>query len=147
MSKEKVSLTADKISDKWGRRMKGAVTDIQAGIDGVTESPTEKAAAKQEKMLTNLTEAVNNGKWADGLRKVSLSDWKTKTKEKVGTRLAQGVDQAMPKRKAFDTYLVSQLNAVLPEISAMPDMTIDDSVNRVRALMTHMHENPYKGTA
>lgn len=147
MSKEKVSLTADKISDKWGRRMKGAITDIQAGIDSVTESPTEKAAAKQEKMLTNLTEAVNNGKWADGLRKVSLSDWKTKTKEKVGTRLAQGVDQAMPKRKAFDSYLVSTLNAKLPDINAMPDMTIDDSVNRVRALMVHMHENPYKGTS
>lgn len=144
MSKEKVGLTADKISDKWGRRMKGAVTDIQAGIDGVTDSPTEKAADKQEKMLTNLTESVNNGKWAAGLRKVSLSDWKTKTKEKVGTRLAQGVDQAMPKRKAFDSYLVSTLNTVLPDINAMPDMTIDDSVNRVRALMTHMHENPYK---
>lgn len=144
MSKSKVSLNAGDISDKWGRRMKGAVTDIQKGIEGVTESPTEKAADKQDKMLANLTAAVTDGKWAAGLRKVSLSDWKTKTSAKVGARLGQGVDEAMPKRKEFDTYLVSTLNTVLPTIADMPDMTIDDSVNRVRTLMEHMHNNPYK---
>lgn len=144
MSKEKVTLTPDKISDKWARRMKGSVTDIQAGIDTVTESPTEKAADKQEKMQTNLNRAIDNGKWAAGLRKVSLSDWKNKTKAKVSQRLPQGVDEAMPKRKEFDSYLVSTLNAVLPEINEMPDMTLEDSVNRVRKLMEHMNKNPYK---
>lgn len=145
MSKERVGLTADRISDKWGRRLKNAVPDIQAGIDTVTEAPTEKAADKQDKMRANLIKAIDEGRWAAGLRKVSLTDWKNKTKAKVGQRLAQGVDEAMPKRKAFDTYLVSTLNEVLPVINAMPDLTLDDSVNRVRALMEHMNTHPYKG--
>jgi len=144
MSKEKVTLSASEISDKWNRRLKGAVSDIQRGIDGVQVSPTEKAANKQEKMLTNLTTAVNNGKWAAGLRKVTLSDWKSKTKEKVASRLASGVDAAMNKRKDFDNYLVQELNTVLPTINSMPDLTLEDSVNRVRAMMTHMRDHPYK---
>lgn len=146
MSKSKVMSTPDQISNKWGRRMKGSITDIQAGIDAVTESPAEKAIAKQDKMLQNLTKAVTEGRWARGLSKVSLSDWKVKTKEKVATRLSGGVDGAMGKRKAFDQWLVGTLNNVLPEISGMPDMTLEDSVNRVRKLMQHMADNPYKAT-
>lgn len=144
MSKDKVTLNASDISEKWNRRMKGAVTDIQKGIDAVTTSPTEKAADKSEKMLTNLTQAVSSGKWANSLRKVTLSDWKTKTKEKVASRLASGVDGAMAKRQEFDKYLVNTLNGVLPEINNMPDLTLEDSVNRVRRLMEHMANNPYK---
>lgn len=145
MAKEKVTLTADQISDKWNRRMKGAITDIQSGIDTVTESPTEQAAAKQDKMISNLTKAVNEGRWANGLRKVTLAEWKMKTKEKVATRLSGGVDGAMSKRKNFDQWLVGTLNTVLPEIKGMPDMTLEDSVNRVRRLMEHMSTNRFKG--
>lgn len=144
MSKGKVTLSPSQISDKWNRRMKGAITDIQAGVDSVTENPAEKAIAKQDKMLQNLTKAVNDGRWAGGLKKVTLADWKSKTKEKVGQRLASGVDGAMGKRQQFDQYLVNTLNGVLPQISNMPDMTFEDSVNRVRAVMEHMHNNPYK---
>lgn len=144
MSKGKVSLNANQISDKWNRRMKGAITDIQAGVDSVTENPATKAIEKQDKMLQNLTKAVNDGRWANGLGKVTLSDWKQKTKEKVGQRLASGVDGAMGKRKEFDTYLVNTMNGILPQIQNMPDMTFEDSVNRVRAVMEHMHNNPYK---
>lgn len=144
MSKGKVSLNANQISDKWNRRMKGSVSDIQAGVDSVTENPAEKAIMKQDKMLQNLTKAVNDGRWAGGLRKVTLSDWKQKTKEKVGQRLASGVDGAMGKRQRFDAYLVDTMNQVLPQVQNMPDMTFEDSVNRVRAVMEHMHNNPYK---
>lgn len=144
MSKTKVTLTGAAISDKWNRRMKGAITDIQTGIDAVTDNPCEKAAAKKDKMLQNITQAVNNGRWEAGLRKVTINDWKTKTKDKVAQRLSSGVDGSMDKRRQFDTYLVNNLNAVLPTINSMPDLTIEDSVNRVRALMEHMHNNPYK---
>lgn len=144
MAKTKVTLSASQISDKWGRRMKASVTDIQNGIDAVTESPTEKAASKQDKMLNNLTQAVTSGKWGNSLRAVSLQDWKSKTKDKVATRLASGVDAGMAKRQKFDNYLVQTLNAVLPTINAMPDMTLEDSVNKVRAMMTHMRDNSYR---
>ena len=144
MAKSKVGLSPNEISAKWNRNMKNAVGDIQRGIDGVTESPGEKAAGKADKMLQNLTASITSGKWANAVSAVPLGDWKTKTKEKVAQRLAGGVDGAMPKRQTFDSYLVQTLNGVLPEVAAMPDMTIEDSVNRVRRVMEHMHNNPYK---
>lgn len=145
MAKSKVVLSAAQISDKWGKRMKGSISDIQTGIDLVTESPTEKAVQKADKMKANINAALDSGRWANGLKAVSLSEWKTKTRAKVAERMSSGVDGSMGKRQKFDGYLVNQLNAVLPEIAQMPDMTIEDQVNKVRKLMTHLHENPYKG--
>ncbi len=144
MGKEKVGLSSSQISEKWNRRMKGSISDIQNGIDAVSVSPTEKAASKKDKMLQNLTQSVVSGKWENSLKAVTLSDWKAKTKDKVASRLASGVDAGMAKRQKFDSYLVQNLNSILPTINAMPDMTLEDSVNKVRALMEHMHNNPYK---
>lgn len=144
MSKTKVRAAATAISEKWGRNLKHSVPDIQSGLDNVTEAPSAKAVEKQEKMLTNLTAAVNDGTWAKRLLKVDLASWKKTTKEKVAQRMSGGVDGAMGKRKEFDNYNVSTLNAILPEIAGMADMTIEDSVARVEKLMRHMADNPYK---
>lgn len=147
MAKEKVTLSANDISEKWNRNIKNAVTDIQAGIDRVTESPMTKAVAKQDKMKANLVKAIDNGSWANGMNKVTLSDWKTKTKTKVGERLGSGADAAMSKRKAFDNWLVNRINAVLPNINQMPDMTLQDSINRMTTMVTHMAGEKYKATS
>ena len=146
MSKTKMTLTPDQISNKWNTRMKNAVPDIVQGINNVTESPMEAAAAKQDKMLAGITAAVQNGRWAKGLRSVSLTDWKANTAAKVQSRLAGGVDAAMDKRRKFDTWLVPAVNAALGKIKGMPDMTLEDSVGRVRTYMTAMAANPYKGS-
>jgi len=139
-----VKMPASEISAKWGRNTKAAIPDAIAGVNRVTDSPTEAAAAKEDKMLAGVTRAVQSGKWAAGLRKVSLQDWKTKTAEKMQQRMAGGVDAAKGKRESFDNYLVETINAVLPQIQAMPDLTLEDSVGRVRAMMEHMANNPYK---
>jgi hypothetical protein len=124
--------------------MKSSISDITKGIDAVTESPMEKAISQKDKMLTNLTAAVNDGRWEKGLKSVTLSDWKANTKAKVSSSLSTGVDAAMPKRQKFDTWLVQTLNGVLPTVAAMPKMTMSDSLARVSAVMNHMHDNRYK---
>lgn len=144
MSKTKVRLSASQVSDKWAGRIKAAIPDIVSGVEGVTDSPMEKAIAKKDKMRANVLSAIDDGSWENGLKKVSLADWKTKTAAKVRERLSGGVDAGMDKRKQFDTWLVDRLNGVLPDIAAMPDMTLEDSVNRVRRLMEHMASEKYK---
>lgn len=147
MAKTKVSLTPQQITEQWSTKMKNSVSRIQTGIDNVTESPMAKAAAQKTKMLANLTNAVNNGRWEAGLMSVSLGDWKTVTKAKVASGLAAGVDNAKTKHQKFSTYLANTINAILPQINAAPKMTIEDSINRVRMMVEHMHNNPYKGNA
>ena len=144
MSKSKVRMSSTDISEKWGRNLKHSVPDIIKGLDAVTEAPSAKAVEKQEKMLANLTAAVQDGTWAKRLGKVSLSEWKEKTKKKVNERMSGGVEGAMNKRKEFDNWLVGKLNTILPSISDMPDLTLEDSVARVRAMMEGMADSPYK---
>lgn len=141
---EQVKLSAADISEKWGRRGKAAIPDAQAGVARVTVSPAEKAIAKEAKMLANTTQAIQDGRWRKGLEKVSLPEWKEKTIAKMGERMAGGIDAAAGKRQKFDDWLVNRLNAKLPEISKMPDLTLEDGIARMTSMVRHMAEKPYK---
>lgn len=146
MSKEKVRLSGGDITQKWMRNMGNAVNDIVDGINAVSESPAQKAIAAQDKMLQNVTQAITSGRWANQLGKVQLGDWKTKTAQKVRERLVGGVQAAQSKHQQFANWLVNRLNGVLPEINAMPDLTLNDSVARATRIITYMAEQKYKET-
>lgn len=69
-------MNLQRATQKFQQGLASAGTAYKDGVSSVTESPMEKAAAAQDKMLTNLTKAVTEGRWAAGLRKKSLPDWK-----------------------------------------------------------------------
>lgn len=144
MSKEAVRLSADRISEKWGRKLKAANPDIQAGIDAMTVDPGERAVAAQGKMLANLQESITNGTWAKRRLQVSKEEWKRITKDKVAKNLSTGVDNAASKRKRFDNWLVGRLNGILPTVAAMSDMTFEDSMARIRTQLEYMKAEKYK---
>lgn len=131
-------LTATEFQEKHARRLKGAVEDVRRGIDRVTENPCEKAAAKQDKMLTNLTAAVTAGKWAAGLKRVSLEDWKKKARDIGVNRIAAGIDGAKDKVVAFAEVLLPHIDRGKEKIKAMPDVTLDDSINRMTSFCRYM---------
>lgn len=123
-------LTPAQAREKWQRRMSGAIQDIQQGVQAVTESPTQKAAAKKAKMLQNLTAAVQEGKWERGLQRVSLEDWKRSVVEKGVGRISSGVQGAGPKVEAFLTELFAYQENLQRQIAQMPDLTLADSIAR-----------------
>ena len=131
-------LTAAEFQEKHARRLKGAVEDVRKGIDRVTENPCEKAAAKQDKMLTNLTAAVSSGKWAAGLKRVSLEDWKKKARDIGVNRIAAGIDGAKEKTIAFAEQLLPHIDREKAKIAAMPDVTLDDNINRMTSFVRGM---------
>lgn len=131
-------VTAEEYQEKHARRLKAAVPDIQKGVEKVTRNPCEAAAAKQDKMLANLTESVNNGKWARGLKKVSLEDWRTKMLEKGTARIASGIDGAREKVIAFAADLLPHVDSGVEKVKKMPDLTIEDSINRSATFIRHM---------
>lgn len=139
-----VKLTPAEISAKWEKRAIAAVPDAIDGVNRVTDSPMDKAAAAQDKMLAGVTAAVQSGKWANSLKAVPLDQWKKVTAEKMTQRMAGGITAAAPKRKKFDEYLVQTLNDILPTINAMPTMTLEDSINKMTAQVRAMAKRPYK---
>ncbi len=133
-------LTASEFQEKHARRLKAAVEDVRRGIDRVTENPCEKAAAKQDKMLTNLTAAISSGKWAAGLKRVSLEDWKRKARDIGVNRIAAGIDGAKDKVISFAEILLPHIDRGQDKIKAMPDVTLDDNINRMTTFIRHMSE-------
>ena len=133
-------LTASEFQEKHARRLKAAVEDVRKGIDRVTESPTEKAAAKQDKMLANLTRSVTDGKWAAGLKRVTLEEWKRKARDIGVNRIAAGIDGAKSKVIAFAEELLPHIDRQQAKIKAMPDVTLDDNINRMTTFIRGMSE-------
>lgn len=133
-------LTAKEFQEKHARRLKGATEDIRRGIDRVTENPCEKAAAKQDKMLTNLTTAVTSGKWANGLKRVDLQTWKKQARDVGVNRIAAGIDAAAAKVESFAEELLPHIDRQKAKISAMPDITLDDNINRMTTFIRGMAE-------
>jgi len=124
-------VTPDQFVEKHARRLKGAVEDMRRGVDRVTEAPTAKAAKKVDKMRTNLLAALDSGKWARRLESVSLEEWKSKMVDKGIPRVAAGIDAAAPKVKAFAEELLPHIDRVQAEVKKMPDVTLEDSINRM----------------
>lgn len=137
-------LTPKQAQEKHNRRLKASLQDIRDGIDRVTESPTEKAAAKQDKMLSRLTASVQSGKWADGLKSVSLSEWKQKFKDKGVGRISAGIDAAAGKTEAFYGQLFPHIESLQTQVKNMPDLTIDDSIERMAVFARGMNKFRFK---
>lgn len=123
-------LTAAEFAEKWQRRLSAAAPDITKGINRVDVSPTEQAAGKKDKMLTNLTAAVQGGKWEAGLRRVTLADWKKAAIDKGVPRISAGVANAGAKVSNFASQLLSYQDSLQSQITNMPDLTIEDNINR-----------------
>lgn len=126
-----IKLTPEEAAVKQATRLKNSTEDIRRGIDRVTEAPGVKAAAKQDKMLANLTQAVQNGKWARNVAAVSLEEWKRKTRDIGVNRIAAGIDGAKEKQVQFYTQLFAYQETVQREIQKMPDITLEDNLNRM----------------
>ena len=132
-------------AEKWARRMKGSTADIARGVDKVTEAPAQKAIAKQEKMKANLIKAIDDGRWAAGLEKVSLEQWKAFMKEKGINRISAGVDGAGKKMEDFGAWLLDRVETGQAKIESMPDISLEDNINRMVTYIRHMSEEKYKG--
>lgn len=131
-------VTPEEFQEKHARRLKASLDDVRAGVNRVTESPTLKAAAKKDKMVANLTAAVQSGKWEAGLRRVDLPEWKSKMLDKGVNRIPGGIDAAAPKVKAFAADLLPHVDRVRDEVMKLPDLTLDDNIRRAETMIRGM---------
>lgn len=124
-------LTPEEFQEKHARRLKEALTDMQAGVEKVTESPMAKAALKKDKMRAGINKAIDSGKWEAGLKRVSLEDWKAKMVNKGLPRVAEGIDNAADKVIAFAGELNTFQDSLKKTVDALPDVTLENSIARM----------------
>jgi hypothetical protein len=133
-----VKVNADQLTEKWQRRLKGAIEDMRAGVQRVTVAPGASAAEKADKWQAAISEARTKDKWRRRVGAVTLEEWKKSMTEKGLSRIASGVDGAGPKMKRFAAQLIEHQNAGLAALEKMPDLTLEDSINRMAAWTRHM---------
>ena len=131
-------LNAQQFADKLVTRLGQSTEEMRRGIENVTESPTAKAAAKADKMKANLIKSIDSGKWAAGLKRISTDDWKRAMIEKGLPRVAAGAEAAKGKIVAFAEQLLPFEAALQTQVKSMPDLTIEDSINRSNAWIRGM---------
>lgn len=130
--------TAAEAAKNWADGLSQATAKIGRGIDRVTDSPMEKAAASQDLWAMRTAEAARNGKFAKGLRRVPLQSWKDAAKKKGLPRIAGGAAEAQPKMQAFLTEFLPHVAAVQAQVNAIPKGGIEASKARMLANMEGM---------
>lgn len=133
-----VRVNAQQFADKLIRRGQQATEDMRLGVQNVSQSPTEQAAAAQDKWLAGIQEAAREGKWQAGLRRVTLQQWKDAMINKGLTRYGPGLDASRAKIEDFASDLIPYENNLLNTIESMPDLTLEDSIARATAWMRGM---------
>lgn len=132
--------SASDVADKWSRRLKASTEDIRKGIEGVTENPMQKAADKSDKWIARLTEADTVAKWKKNVGAVTLDEWKRAILNKGLGRISAGVDGSRGKFEAFMGELLPHIERGQSGIKNMPDLTLDDNINRMVSFVRHMSE-------
>ena len=133
-------VTAAQAAEKWARRLSQATPDIQRGVENTTVSPMEQAIKAKDRMLARTIDAIQNGKWEAGLRRVDLPSWKQAMIQKGMARIQAGVTQAQPKMQAFMEQMLPFQDALSSRVRSMPNTTIEDSIARMTAQVRGMTE-------
>lgn len=126
-------MTAAQFAEKQARRLQGATEDIRLGVNSVSQSPTAKAAARSDKWLQRISADDTKRRFEDGLKRVSLDEWKDKMINKGIPRIAAGINAARGKVEAFAEQLLSYEDGLKSKVDQMPDLTLEDSINRMTA--------------
>lgn len=123
---------------RWVASAGAAQQRFTEGVQATTKDPTQLAIQAQAKLVQNFNAAVSAGRYARGLQAVGQAGWKAATVAKA-SNYATGINASQ------DKYLtaigpVLQIEAQLQQqIAAMPNTTLQDSINRMAAWATGLH--------
>lgn len=126
-----------RVAQKWARNYGAAGESVRAGVEAVTESPTAKAAAAQDRYLSGVQRAVQDGTYARNLRAVTLEEWKQSMIQKGLPRMAQGAQMGTQRMQQFMSRWLPHMDSLKGRIAGMAKGTLADSLERVRVAMEH----------
>jgi hypothetical protein len=128
-----MALSPQQVADKWASQTKASTGNYIAGVRGCQVNPGELAAQAQDKYAAGVQEAVSSGRYADGCRSVSPSQWKDACEKTGAQRISSGVDKGKAKAATFFAEFLPQQAVVTEQTKAMPSTTLEDRLARMVA--------------
>jgi len=110
----------------------------QEGVQATQVDVVGRAVAAQPKMLANVQQAITSGRWARRLQEKGTAGWKAATVAKAsnyGTGIAAGVDDY---QRAMQEWLPI-IQSAAASVQSMPNTSFQDSLNRMTAYATALH--------
>jgi len=128
--------TAEQVAQKMIDRVSGATQAMTDGANAVKVAPTASAAKASDRWLARVTAA--KGKFEAGCNRVTLQDWQSAYITKGIQRIPAGIAAARPKIVAFYAKFLPFLDGVSAQVKAMPNVTLQDSINRMIKQVTEV---------
>jgi len=123
---------------KWQQRASAAQQDYAAGVQNTASDPTALAIQAGPRYLQRVTESFNNGKWANGLRRVGKSGWQAAVASKGVNNYVTGINAATDKATQAFTRLLSFETSLQSQVLSMPNNTDADREARMLAWVRGM---------
>lgn len=129
--------TAQQVAQKWSQNLAASGTTMLNGINGVTTSPGQLAAAQSQAYLAGVQQSV--GKWQQKLQQMPLSQWQNAMKVK-------GIPRVQQAASTDQGNVQSAMNTLLPFIydtrdqinSSMPRGSLQQNISRMTAFVNAM---------
>lgn len=135
-----VRTTPQDATGKWQTRLSGASAQITAGVQRVTSSPGQAAAAKSAKWVAAMTDPAVQAKWKNNVAAVSLQEWQDMMINVGIPRIAQGAQSKQGKYLAFAEQFFPFLARNVQQVESMDDTSFASRVQRAVQMMTLNHQ-------
>lgn len=128
------NMTPDQVAAKWNTRAGAAAQDWVTGVQSVTVSPGQAAAAQADTWIANLT--ASKQKWQQSLSSMTAAQWVQATVTKGQPRYAQGITAAQSK---YQTAITKVLNAEKSIVAGLPARgNVEANIARSAAFQRNM---------
>lgn len=122
-------------TQRWVTGMSNSNAAATRGVQSLTVSPGQSAAAAADKWLAKVTAARD--KFARRVGSVTLSQWQQAMTSYGIARMGTGAQQKQAKFTGFMQEFLPYLKAGVDQVHTMPRMTLEDSVARAAAMIRH----------
>lgn len=132
--------TADMVVEKFRRRISGAGPDYRYGIENPIRPWVEGYAASSERMKQELSKALAEGRHLKGAREKGQQRWEQKVRAVGVDRFTGAATIAAENYAKVVSDIMSAAEAARSAASKLPNVTLEDRLNRAVAAMRAISE-------
>lgn len=130
-----VKADAQMATTKWLQNIGNATDRMKQGALAVQEAPGKKAAAAADKWLANVQRS--KPKFIANVSRVTKESWQNSYINVGIPRVSQGAQAKQAKYTAAMEAFLPYLKLGVAKIDAMPNVTLEDGINRAIAMIRH----------
>lgn len=132
--------TAAEVFAKWQKNTSSAADDYVDGVQKTDKDIVQLAINAIPRMRTNVIDAIDSGRVANGLRKIGTDGIKLAVATKGKVAFTNGVAGAQTKFEGSFTPLLQYIDGVKRKIAAMPNITDADRDARMLENVKQMRQ-------